>query len=164
MELGVIFSLGLYILKLSFINMDKWPHYGLIKLDSSQEKSLYLNNRITRWCCCPMQRRLPELCLARAVRAGVLPIPGWNGLQICHALYNLKKYFADSWFILQRSDSLSELRKISLCGSFRGNSIWKLTLVTLISLCAHESTLHKHSHIWVNRTMFPLFRTFIQQP
>lgn len=47
-ELGVISSLGLYVQLLSFINMNNRSHYSLIKLDSSQEKSVYLNHRITR--------------------------------------------------------------------------------------------------------------------
>lgn len=66
-ELGVIPSLALYTLQFSLINMGNWSHYSLIKLDSSQEKSLYLNREITRWRCCPTQRQQPELGLTRAI-------------------------------------------------------------------------------------------------
>lgn len=69
MELGVTSSLGLCLPLHSFVNVANSSCYSLIKLDSSQEKSLYLNSSSTRWCCCPTQRQQPGLGLVRASRA-----------------------------------------------------------------------------------------------
>lgn len=162
-ELGVISSVGVYMLLFSLIKIDNWSLYSLIKLGNSQGKSLYLNHRITRWRCCPTQRRQPELGLARTILGSGSCYLTWLDRAYRSVIHH-KIWKSNFWIHESRLQKcmlnfslslfLSKLAELGVCvcvKEFSGtlDLIQELTMAALISPSTHPQVWLLT--LWINR-------------